>query len=206
MRWKKAALLVVLLLASLAYARNYGSGPYGRGTYGLRTGTVAFTLELNINGSANDTAEVDSLPAGFYTAGSITNYYGCVQDTNISSSPAFGLVFSGKSLDYINLTANTTEGNSFRVTLSQNLTGNRFVIPATQTGCAVISNRFSDIASLGYMPSAFVKFTEGRNRLEVSLPLHGIDLVGDFSKRGAMRIALEKNETDQIVQITGDST
>lgn len=193
----------MLLLVSFAYASNYGSGPYGRGAYGKRTGTIAFTLEMNINGSASDTAEVDSLGNGVYTASNISNYYGCIQDSSISQTPAFGIVFSGGTFDYINLSSNTTEGNSFRIKMSQNLTGNKFIIPVTKTGCSVIKSKFETIRTLGYLPSAFVSFATTKNPLEVSISFPGIDLVGDFSKTGAFKILLEKNETDQVVQITG---
>ena len=203
MKRKLCIAVLVLLLVSFAYASNYGSGPYGRGAYGKRTGTISFALEMNINGSSGDTAEVDGLGSGVYTASNISNYYGCIQDSSISQTPAFGVVFSGGRFDYINLSSNTTEGNSFRIKMSQNLTGNKFIIPATKTGCSVINSKFETIRTLGYMPSAFVPFTTKNNPLEVYISFPGIDLVGDFSKTGAFKILLEKNETDQIVQIIG---
>lgn len=195
--------VLLLFLASYAYASTYGSGPYGRGAYGKRIGTVAFSLEMNINGPAGDTAEVDGRGVGVYTTSNISNYYGCIQDATISQTPVFGIVFSGGSFDYVNLSANLTEGNSFRIKMSQNLTGNRFIIPVTKNGCSVIKSKFETIRSLGYLPSAFVPFASGKNPLEISVSFPGIDLVGDFSKTGSFKVVLEKNETDQIVQIIG---
>lgn len=202
MKKKVAVALAALLLFAVVYA-SYGAGPYGRGAYGRRTGTTTFALELNINGSQNDTAEVNPSGTGFYRANNITNFVACVEDATIQSTPVFGLVFSGSGFDYINVTTNLSQGNSFRVIMSQNFTRSRFIIPVTKSGCSVLRNRFQDIQAYGYLPSAFVPFAKGKNPLEVSLPLPELDLVGDVSKTGAFKILLEKNETDQIVQIIG---
>lgn len=162
--------------------------------------TVAFQMEFNISGTANDAAEVDGLGAGVYKSGELQNYYSCVQDTSLPKSPAFGLVFAGTTLDHINLTSGT-QGGSFAVKISQLQSSNRFIIPATIDGCGTIRNRMPDIRQ-GVLTQPFAAFIGAlKNPLEVILSYPSIDIVGDFSKSGTFAITLEKNETNGIAQI-----
>ena len=162
--------------------------------------TVTLQLELNISGSSSDTAEVDGNGTGFYRAGDIINYYSCIQDTSIGTTPTFGIVFSGSELNYINLTSGL-QGGSFRTKLSQVQSKNRFVLPVTINGCNSVKNRMSSISG-GILSQPFVAFVSLlRNPIEVILSYPDIDIIGDFSKSGIFTITLEKNETNRITQI-----
>lgn len=169
--------------------------------------TVTFVLEFSINGTANDAAEIDSsqLSANqkflLLTSKNISNFYVCMEDAAITGTPAFGIVFSGKQLSYINLSVNTTQTTSFNLRLSQAQEKNRFVIPITREGCANIRSKFQLIKIHGFMPQAFVPFFLGKSPIEIILSYTDVDIIGDFVKTGSAKLVLEKNETDSQVQI-----
>lgn len=160
--------------------------------------TVSFQLEFNISDSPEDTAEVDGFGTGFYKSNDTSNYYGCIQDTSLTSTPAFGIAFSGSELDYINLTS----GNSFRIKMSQFQSNNKFIIPVTQNGCNVIKNKMTLIQQQGLLTQPFVTFvTVQKNPIDITLAYPDLDIIGNLSKSGVFTITLEKNETAQLTQI-----
>ncbi len=162
---------------------------------------VVFSMEFNISGSANDAAEVDNQGTGHYnlTTSNFNNYYACEEDTSLTNTPTFALVFAGTELNYINLTS----GNSFRMQMSQKADSNKFLIAVTRGGCDIVRNAFSEtIKPLGAMTHAFVEFiTATKNPIEIALPYANIDIVGDLVKSGAFTLNLEKNESAGVTQI-----
>ncbi len=162
--------------------------------------TISFQMEFNISGSSNDAAEVDGKGSGFYRANDTTNYYSCIEDTSLTSTPTFGIAFSGTEMNYINLTSGL-EGGSFRMRMSQFQSNNRFIMPVTINGCNSIKNRVASIRQ-GILTQPFVAFISLlKNPLEVILSYPDLDIIGDFSKSGTFDITLEKNETGGITQI-----
>lgn len=176
--------------------------PFGE----ILNNTVTFVLEFNINGTLNDAAEVDSRILGnstvrTFTAADISNFYACMEDLVTSGKPTYGIVFSGKQLSYINLSINTTQGNSFNLRLAQAQDRNKFVLPITSEGCANIRSKFQLIKVHGFMPQAFVPFFQGKAPIDIILSYPDIDIIGDFIKTGSFKLVIEKNETDTTAQI-----
>ena len=164
------------------------------------TQTVSFQLEFNISGTGGDSSEVDGRGAGFYKSNDTTNYYSCIQDTGVSNTPTFGIVFAGTELDYINLTSGQAGGSS-RMRMSQFQSNNRFIIPVTINGCGTIVNRMPSIRQ-GLLTQPFVAFVSLlKNPLQIILSYPDLDVIGDFSKSGTFTLTLEKNETNRITQI-----
>lgn len=169
--------------------------------------TVTFALEFNINGIANDSAEADAQKLSgnqtylMLTPSNLSNFYICMEDTVISGTPTYGIVFSGKALSYINLSRNTTQTTSFNLRLSQAQERNRFVLPITTGGCSNVRGKFQLIKIHGFMPQAFVPFFEGQAPIDIILSYPDVDIIGDFVKTGSFKLVLEKNETDTNVEI-----
>ncbi|MBI2578166.1 MAG: hypothetical protein HYW26_00490 [Candidatus Aenigmarchaeota archaeon] len=169
--------------------------------------TVTFALEFNINGIANDSAEADAQKLSgnqtflLLTPSNLSNFYLCMEDTAISGTPAYGIVFSGKALSYINLSRNTTQAASANLRLSQAQERNRFVLPITTGGCSNVRGKFQLIKIHGFMPQAFMPFFQGKSPLEIILSYPDVDIMGDFVKAGSAKLVLEKNETTDRVQI-----
>ena len=159
---------------------------------------VTFLLEFSISGSVNDTAYVDNETAlNQYTPAQISNYYACLHDTALSSSPVFGIVFAGSSLNYVNLSSNTTANNSFSLRLSQDVPGNEFIIPVTHTNCTVINTKLPEIAQTGTVLNPFVALNEAINAVELILGYQNIDISGSFDRSGAFTLVVEKNSTNE---------
>ncbi|MBI4174558.1 MAG: hypothetical protein HY517_02845 [Candidatus Aenigmarchaeota archaeon] len=156
---------------------------------------VTFFLEFNISGSGGDAAYVDNETASNkqYRAAMIQNYFSCIHDVSLSQSPAFGIIFAGKKLNYINLTT----GNSFALRVSQDIPGNEFIVPITQNNCTVIYSKLGEINKVGTLLSPFVAFTEAINAVELALGYPNIDIAGDFDRTGSFTIVIEKNDTDE---------
>ncbi len=161
--------------------------------------TVTFRMEFNISGTDGDSGEVDGKGTGFYRANDTANYYSCVQDSS-GNVPAFGIAFAGTELNYINLTSGS-QGGSYRMSLSQFQSDNRFILPATISGCSAIQNRLPSVQH-GLLTQPIVAFVSMlKNPLEIILSYPDLDIVGDFSKSGAFTITLEKGEANGITQI-----
>lgn len=155
---------------------------------------VTFLLEFNITGNENDTAFVDNETAlKQYRPRDIVNYYICLHDINLSSSPAFGIIFAGTALNYINISS----GNSFSMRVSQDIPGNEFILPITQTNCTVFNSRISQIPQFGTILNPFVALDEFVNAVELVLSYPGIDISGSFDRSGPFTLVIEKNDTDE---------
>ena len=88
---------------------------------------VTFLLDFSINGTSEDTAYVDNRTSpGVYKPKDITNFFTCVEDTSMSGRPVFGIIHAGSKLKYIRL----DQGSSFVLRLSQEQSGNKFIIPS----------------------------------------------------------------------------
>lgn len=159
---------------------------------------VTFLLEFNISGSGNDTVFADNETAlKQYRAGSVANYYSCLHDANLTNSPVFGIIFAGSALNYLNISLNTTPGNSFSMRVSQDIPGNEFILPVTQNNCTVLNSRMPEISQFGTILHPFVALTEALNAVELALGYPNIDIIGSFDKTGAFTLVLEKNDTDE---------
>lgn len=148
---------------------------------------MTFEMEFNISGNANDQAYVDSYGTGYYSE--LDKKYTCIQDTTLTNQPAFGIVFGGRVLNYINLTT----GNSYKMKLSQYERGNRFILPTTINNCNAMSRKtpVTDIVQ------PFVGFLEKISTIELSLAYPTVDIAGDYQKSGAISLIIEKNETNE---------
>lgn len=193
--------------------RRFRGGVFGDSVYNLTNSTdgfitidtaayclnkVSFSLEFNISDSQNDHAEIDNKTEGLYRPHQLNNYYACLEDTSLANIPAFGIVFSGRTLDYINLTA----GNSYMMKMSQHQMGNKFLIPATKNGCTAIRSKMNIIQAFGVMTQAFASTgASGSNPIEVVLSYPGMDIIGNITKSGAFTMNIEKNESSGIVQM-----
>ena len=132
-----------------------------------------------------------------YRSFQISNYYACLHDTVLSNSPVFGIVFAGSSINYINLSSNTTAGNSFSLRLSQDVPGNEFIIPVTHTNCTVINTKLPEIEQTGTLLNPFVVLNEAVNAVELILGYPNIDISGSFDRSGAFTLVVEKNDTNE---------
>lgn len=157
---------------------------------------VTLQWEFNISGNGGDNADVDNQTIGYYRYdnSSLQNKYLCLRDENITNTPTYGMVFSGR--DFFDI--NVTSGNSFVMKMTQYSNGNRFALPVTRDGCGVVRNKMSAITRFGTLTEPFVPFLtgSGRNPVEITLSYQGIDIIGDFAKTGSFTLLLEKNDSD----------
>lgn len=158
---------------------------------------VAFVLEANISGTANDTIVIDnSTSPGLFKKSDISRYFACIQDTSLTSSPLIGIIYGGSGdFRYVKV----DPGASFNIRLVQEQAGNRFIIPVTSTGCDVVKNKLPlSVPSIFTLP--FVSFDDLFDAIELAIT-YPIDFVGNFERTGTFTLTLEKNET----QIIGDT-
>jgi len=148
---------------------------------------VTFKMEFNISGNANDQAYVDDQGVGLYE--NLSKKYTCIQDTSLSNQPTFGIVFGGRSLNYINLTA----GDSYSMQVAQYERGNRFILPSTVDNCNVVS-RSTPAAEI---TTPYVEFLGDISTIEMDLSYPTVDISGDYQKSGPVTLVIEKNETDE---------
>ncbi len=154
---------------------------------------VTFLLDFSINGTSEDTAYVDNRTSpGVYRPKEITNFFACVEDTSMSGSPVFGIIHAGSRLKYIRL----DQGSSFVLRLSQEQSGNKFIIPVTGGGCNAIRSKFPIVLPL----TPFVLPTNLLNIMEMIIS-YPFDISGDYEKTGKFQIVLEKNDTRIIGEI-----
>lgn len=160
----------------------------------ITTGKVTFLLEFNISGNENDTGFVDNFTQyRQYRATNLINYYACTHDVNVAGSPAFGIIFAGSKLNYINLSS----GNSFVLRISQDVAGNKFILPITSGNCTVFTTRLSQITQFGTILQPFVLGSEVANAVELSLGYPAVDIVGQFQRSGSFTLIVEKNDTSE---------
>ena len=150
--------------------------------------TVTFMLDFNINGIENDIAEVDGNGVGIYYPGDIENPYVCLAD----DTATFGIASS--EINYISL----SKPDNYTMQLSQNYTGNKFILPITRGGCNIIRNKMSAIASNQFLVP-YASFIARRSVTYLILN-YSLDIVGDFSKKNDFILTLEKNNSQIIVR------
>lgn len=152
---------------------------------------ISFLLNFNISGIASDEPFVDTQGIGFYRPTDVTKYFGCVQDASIASTPTFGIVHSGDTLNYINLSNETT---TYGIRVSQLVSGNSFLLPATTGGCTSIGNKLP----MSFLVP-FVGTGEVVDAIELFLAYPFLDFVGDYDRTGKFTLILEKNQSRQVV-------
>jgi hypothetical protein len=157
-------------------------------------GRVTFMLAFNISGNENDAAYVDTFTdTRDYNPEEIINQYVCMDDTSLSNSPVFGIIFSGSRLNSIKL----IQGNSYIMRVSQDIPGNKFIIPVTSGNCSVINTRIPQIIQYGTILQPFVIVNEAINAIELALNYRAFDIAGSFDRTGAFKLIVEKNETNE---------
>lgn len=155
--------------------------------------TVAFLLNLNISGQANDIAYVDTLTAlGLYRPIELNKYFTCIEDAAIASTPTFGIVSSGEQMNYIELRNSTV--NSYILRVSELQEGNKFLLPVTTGGCAGIGSQLP-LPQL----TPFVAIGGVSDAVQMVLSFPFTDIVGNFQRTGKLSVIFEKNDTNQIV-------
>lgn len=148
---------------------------------------LTFSLSFNISGPANDSAVAGEKGPGFYNPEDLTKYYSCVDDKSLAEDPAFGIVFAGRQLNYVNVSS----GDQFTLKISQFDRNATYLLPATIGSCTVI-NQSTPVSGL---PPAFKEFIaeEGQVQLVLRYP---VDIIGNASHGGAFTLIIEKNDTD----------
>jgi hypothetical protein len=160
----------------------------------ISAGNVAFMLSFNISGTSGDQAFVDSFSdAGIYSAGELLNNYACIQDPTQTGNPVIGIVHSGAYLGYVR----AVPSDSYTIKVSQEIPGNRFIIPVTSGGCSILSTRKPQIAQYGTILQPFVIVAEAANAIELALSYNAFDLAGSFDRGGRFKLIIEKNLTNE---------
>ena len=160
----------------------------------ITRGRVAFMLSFNISGTAGDQAFVDSYnDPGTYNAEELLNYYACVQDPTQSGNPVLGIIHSGSYLGYVK----AVPAQSYTIKVSEDIPGNRFIIPVTSGGCSILNTRMPQIAQYGTILQPFIIVAEAANAVELALNYNAFDLVGSFDRSGQFKLVVEKNLTNE---------
>lgn len=154
---------------------------------------ITFLLELNISGP-NDQVYVDnSTTLKQYTSSQLTNYYACIQNTSLTNTPTFGIIYAGSVLNYINITT----GNSYIMRLSQDVPGNQFILPITTGNCTIFNSRLPEIPTFGTFVQPLRAFGEAVNAVELVLSYPSVQIAGDFDRSGNFKVSIQKNETNE---------
>ncbi|MFH0949183.1 MAG: hypothetical protein V1802_01720 [Candidatus Aenigmatarchaeota archaeon] len=132
------------------------------------TYNITFSIEMNISAIENDTTYLG-------------RNYACIQDGMIKNVPSFALVSAGKEMNSFEY----GERSSYFLSMNQNYTENRFLIPASQGGCHTFGASFQ--------PTHLYSFFPYRTATEIILK-YPVNIVGRFSRTGSFTIALEKRE------------
>ena len=156
---------------------------------------ISMELTFNVSGmNYNAYADGQALNAT-YNSSNISQYYSCF---NNSQNFTTGIVFTGSNFGYIDLVNKT---DNYTVRLSQQVSGNGFVIPITQGGCDAIDAKLN--ASPSYINGPFKSFLpEDAYMFSMFLRYPGVDIVNASSSeiiRG--RFVVQKNETGNVTQI-----
>jgi hypothetical protein len=150
--------------------------------------TVTFAMEAALSDPADDSAE----PLGYFKSGDLKHYYACIVNVVNSDKPTLGVMSAGSKVYYMNV----SKPYAYRIEMKQRFHGNKFIIPVTKGGCAVVVSRLSDIDSFGIMTKSFTNATMTRMYpTEILLAYSGVDIVGDFSRAGAFDLLLERNQS-----------
>ncbi len=157
-------------------------------------GRVTFLLEFNVSGNANDEVYAGvSQVLGQYTPGGVQGYYACLEDPTLQDTPTYGIAHSGTALKYVNISFY----DSYSMRVSQEIPGNRFIIPVTSGGCGVVSQKMPQISEYGILLQPFLLSGRFINAVELMLDYPAFDLTGQFDKSGAFTLVVEKNATDE---------
>ena len=160
----------------------------------LTQGRVAFMLSFNISGTEGDQAFVDAFQdPGVYSPEELLNYYACVQDPSQTDNPILGMIHSGAYLGYIK----AVPAQSYTIKMSQEIPGNKFIIPVTSGGCSILNSRMPQIAQYGTILQPFVIVAEAANAVELALSYNAFDLAGSFDRGGQFKLVIEKNLTNE---------
>jgi hypothetical protein len=160
----------------------------------VAVGRITFMLAFNISGNDNDEAYVDTFTeARDYSPEEIINQYVCLQDTSLPNSPVFGIIFSGSRSNSIKL----IPSNSYIMRVSQDIPGNKFILPVTSGNCSVINTRMPQIMQYGTILQPFVIVNEVINAVELALNYRAFDISGTFDRTGNFKLVIEKNETNE---------
>ena len=151
---------------------------------------VSLTMDFNINGIANDNAEVDGNSIGVYYPGDIDNYYVCLEDNAYSS--VFGIASS--EIDYIQL----SKPANYSIKISQNYTGNSFIIPVTIGSCNFIKSNMPSIKSSQFLGD-YASFIARPVDMTYLILNYSVDIIGDFSQRGSFILTMRNNNSQLIM-------
>ncbi|HLC67480.1 MAG TPA: hypothetical protein VJI12_01225 [archaeon] len=160
----------------------------------INRGRVALMLSFNISGTEGDQAFVDSYQdPGVYNAEELLNYYACVEDPTQTDNPVLGIIHSGTYLGYVK----AVPAQSYTIKVSEDIPGNKFIIPVTSGGCTILNTRMPQIAQYGTILQPFVIVAEIANAIELALNYNAFDLTGSFDRGGQFKLIIEKNLTNE---------
>ena len=152
--------------------------------------SVAFVMDMSIGGVSGDQAAADTKSTGLYRSTDLSNYFTCIEDPSLADNPVVGIIAAGDKLRYLRI----DNGTSYTMRVAEDQPGNKFIIPITSGGCAVISNKFPLTLPLTpFIPGADEAL--GAMELAINYP---IEIVGDFEETGKFRLVLEKSDTGII--------
>ena len=160
----------------------------------VNRGRVALMLSFNISGTAGDQAFVDAYQdPGTYNAEELLNYYACVQDPSQTDNPVLGIIHSGSYLGYVK----AVPAQSYTIKVSEDIPGNKFIIPVTSGGCSIFNTRMPQIAQYGTILQPFIIASEAANAIQLALNYYAFDLIGSFDRSGQFKLVIEKNLTNE---------
>lgn len=146
--------------------------------------SVSFLMDFSINETGNVFYVDANTTPGIYRRHDLTKFFACVENPSIYGTPVFGIVYAGNGFNYIRL----DQGTTISLRLSEARSGNRFIIPATGSGCSAIRSKVPVVFPF----TAFALPANLANLLEMIIS-YPFDLSGDYEKTGNIQLVLEKD-------------
>lgn len=156
---------------------------------GSTASTVTFSMEIDSSSGVLDGS----------TGTSSSKRYGCISNPSLSGNPSIGIVSSGSTFRQSNI---TTSGDAKRIDITEYLSGNKFVVPVTTSGCDVVSTNVPVLTSTESFTS-FVETTVNPLQLFVKYSDIDLDINNNVSARGVFTLSISKNSQGRIVVTKG---
>ena len=127
------------------------------------------SIELKFNKTGFDINVDQETAFAKYNLSDISDFYSCA---NTSTNFVIGLVSMGNQFNYVEIEELATQ---YRMQMQQQIGGNSFIIPITQSTCGVVETTMQK--SYTYIPRAFTSLVEDiAYPIVISLKYSGIDI------------------------------
>ncbi|MCD6216047.1 MAG: hypothetical protein J7J92_03165, partial [Candidatus Aenigmarchaeota archaeon] len=158
---------------------------------------VAFEMTYAI-GAKDDTITVsdNQITEGYYTSSNATKYY--VSSYDPATDSIFGIVSAGNRFYYMDVSQGTS---TYTLKMSQEVTGNKFVIPVTTGNSSVIADNMPESNRFKLIRKPFAYEAEGRYPVVISTEYPGINFVGNIRGKGRTSLVFEKEVVNDTVNI-----